>query len=865
MVRSVMYSLLSRFFVKLLVVEAPGKVKAISQYVGPDYKVLATWGHVRSLPSKTGSVRPDEDFGLTWEMTEKAEKAVGAIVKALEKADTLILATDLDREGEAISWHLLEHLKEIKALKKDLIIQRVCFNAITKPAILQALSQPRQVDNDLVDAYLARLSLDYLVGFTLSPILWTKVPGTRSAGRVQSVALRLVVEKEQNIRSFQIQEYWSIHGFFDQEKKGFSAQLGTFRGQKLEKLSLKTEDEAKEWVTELQPLSYTVKEVTAKRVQRHPAPPFITSSLQQEASRKLGYSPSRTMQIAQKLYEGVEVDGQTLGLITYMRTDSTMIIPEVIKDIRAFVTKKWGAEFISPAVRQYKVKAHSQEAHEAVRPTHIDLTPDGLKSILPPDLLPLYKLIWDRTMASQMSSAQYDQTTANIVSSDGQHIFRASGSVLVFEGFLILYGESVDDDADQDDLKKLPALTADQTVVLERVNPDQHFTQPPARYSEASLIKGMEELGIGRPSTYARTLQVLQERGYVEIDKKRMVPKERGMVVTAFLCKFFAKYVDYNFTADLENQLDQVSAGKESWKNFLRQFWNPFFNTIQESKSLKVSEVLDIIQEDILEQPKQECPRCKKGFLSLKLGKIGPFLACSDYPDCTYSANIEGASEEPSVLGAHPDTGKDILIKKGPFGWYVEHAETRTSLAPLFTPENVQLDQALWLLSLPHELGKHPKTDLPIMIGLGRFGPYVKYQNRFYSIKQKQPDTLTLHQAVDLIDHAPAPKKPVADKPEMGTKTGPVKTAVAKKTAAPVKTSPAKTDALAKSPVVKSPVTKKITKSLDSVPSDETVAKPVRSKTTPAASRAKKTAAASPSLEGSVSKTSEKTPSEPEV
>ena len=745
---------------KLLVVEAPGKVKTISQYVGPDYKVLATWGHVRNLPSKTGSVRPDEDFRLTWEMTEKAEKAVAAIVKALEKADTLILATDLDREGEAISWHLLEYLKEIKAIKKDLVIQRVCFNAITKPSILKALSQPREVDHHLVDAYLARLSLDYLVGFNLSPILWTKIPGTRSAGRVQSVALRLVVEKEQSIRSFQIQEYWSIHGLFDQEKKGFSAQLGTFRGEKLEKLSLKTEDEAKHWIQELQPLSYTVKEVQAKRVQRHPSPPFITSSLQQEASRKLGYSPSRTMQVAQKLYEGVEVDGQTVGLITDMRTDSTMIIPDIITDIRAFVHQKWGNEFVSPTVRQYKVKAHSQEAHEAIRPTHVDLTPDHLKNVLPADLWPLYKLIWDRTVASQMSSAQYDQTTASIVSSDGQHIFKASGSVLVFEGFLILYGESVDDDGEEEDLKKLPALTPQQGVALDQVNPAQHFTQPPARYSEASLIKGMEELGIGRPSTYARILQVLQERGYVEIDKKRMLPKERGMVVTAFLCKFFSKYVDYNFTAELEHQLDQVSDGKESWKNLLNQFWNPFFHTIQESKSLKISEVLDIIQEDILEQPNQECPRCKKGFLALKLGKIGPFLACSDYPECTYSANIEGTSEEPSVLGPHPETGKDIMIKKGPYGWYVEHEATRTSLAPLFTPESVTLEKALWLLSLPHELGKHPKTTLPIIIGLGRFGPYVKYQNRFYSIKQKMPDTLTLEQAVELIDRAPAPKKP---------------------------------------------------------------------------------------------------------
>lgn len=744
---------------KLLVVEAPGKVKTISQYVGPDYKVLATYGHVRSLPSKTGSVRPHEDFGLTWEMIAKADKAVAAIVKALERADTLILATDLDREGEAISWHLLEHLKEIKALKSNLKIQRVSFNAITKPSILKALSEPRELDHHLVDAYLARLSLDYLVGFTLSPVLWKKVPGTRSAGRVQSVALRLVVEREQAIRSFQVQEYWSIHGFFDQEKKPFSAQLTHYQGEKLDKFSLKTQEEATSWIQVLQPLSYGVKDVQAKRVQRHPAPPFITSSLQQEASRKLGYSPSRTMQVAQKLYEGVDVEGQTVGLITYMRTDSPMIIPETIAEIRAFIDKKWGKDFVSPTVRQYKTKAHSQEAHEAIRPTHVELTPEKLKSVLSPEMWSVYKLIWDRATASQMSSAQYDQTTATIVSHEQDHRFRASGSVLVFEGFSILYGESKEEEAStEEDLKKLPQLSLEQRLSLDRIDPEQHFTQPPARYSEASLIKNMEELGIGRPSTYARILQVLQERDYVEIDKKRMVPKERGMVVTAFLCKFFSKYVDYNFTAELENQLDQVSAGKESWKALLHGFWEPFSTTIEESKSLKISEVLDIIQEDILEQPKQICPRCKEGLLALKLGKIGPFLACSCYPDCTYSANIEGSSEEPSVLGPHPVTQKNIVVKKGPYGWYVEHEDTRTSLAPLFTPETVTLEKALWLLSLPHEIGKHPATDLPVVVGLGRFGPYVKYQQRFYSIKQKMPESLTLEEAVELIARAPAPK-----------------------------------------------------------------------------------------------------------
>ena len=755
--------------VTLLIVEAPGKVKTISQYVGPEYKVLATYGHVRSLPSKSGSVLPDKDFALTWDMLSKASKAVDSIDKVAGQVNRIILATDLDREGEAISWHLLEHLRANKILRPDCQIQRVSFNAITKNAILSALKEPRSIDQHLVEAYLARLALDYLVGFTLSPVLWKKVPGTRSAGRVQSVALRLVVEREQAIRSFEVQEYWSIHGTFEQhDHTQFSAHLTHYEGEKIDKYTIAQGDQAREWTEVLSKQSYEITDIQAKKTQRHPPPPFITSSLQQEASRKLGLSPSRTMQLAQKLYEGAEVNGQSSGLITYMRTDSPMIVPEVIKDIRTYIQSQWGGDSVSPQVRQYKTKAHSQEAHEAIRPTNVQWTPTMLKNqgILDPDALRLYQLIWDRTVASQMSSAVYDQTTAVISDPQQRYILRATGSVLVFAGFLALYGESTDDDSNSGaDEEKLPVLHLNKPLIQRSMVPSQHFTQPPARYSEASLIKAMEELGIGRPSTYARIVQVLQEREYVAMDKKRMVPTELGMVLVAFLCAYFDRYVDYHFTAALEAQLDDVSEGKLPWKQVLRDFWDPFYQTIQSCQDLTVAQVLEHIQKDVIAQT-ESCPQCSQGTLSLKLGKMGPFLACSAYPECTYSATTQGENQGPRVLGSHPSTHTDILVKKGPYGWYVEHGTVRTSLGSWFDPETLTLAQGVWLVSLPHELGLHPETQEPITMGLGRFGPYLKYQSRFFSIKKNTPpEDIDLASAVSYIQQqASQPARPASSK-----------------------------------------------------------------------------------------------------
>ena len=743
---------------KLIVVEAPGKVHTIAQYLGSSYQVLATYGHIRNLLSKSGSVRPEEDFALTWVSLAKADKAIATIMQALQKADTLILATDLDREGEAISWHLLEYLREKKVLRPDLTIQRVTFNAITKQAILHALDHPREVDLHLVDAYLARLSLDYLVGFTLSPVLWRKLPGSRSAGRVQSVALRLVVERERDVSRFQVQEYWSLQGLFG-ETFPLSAQLTHFRKEKLDKLVIRDQFQAQEWALAVQTMPYRVRDVQKKKVQRHPMAPFITSTLQQEASRKLGLSPAKTMQLAQRLYEGVEIRGQTLGLITYMRTDCPVIIPEIIQDLRIFIEKSWGHPYVAPIVRQYKSKARSQEAHEAIRPTNISLTPAELQQEVSGELWGLYKLIWDRAVASQMASAQYDQTTIIVESIDEQYTFRTAGSVMTFDGFLILYEESQEEEVSQDSVKLLPLMAIGQELSLTKVLPEQHFTQPPSRYSEASLVKSLEELGIGRPSTYARILQVLQEREYVTLDKKRMIPKDLGILVTAFLCRFFSQYVDYHFTANLENELDQVSHGKKSWKTLLHAFWPPFFQTVQQSQSLPMAEVLSFIQQDIMEE--KHCPRCHKGALSLRLGKVGPFLTCTRYPECTYSGNLSGTEEEaaPAVLGLHPATQKEVLLKKGPYGWYLQHEEERASVVAPFTPESITLEQALWLLSLPKTIGTHPETGKVMAVGIGRFGPYLRYDQRFYSIKGKNLEAIGVDQALEIIQKAPPTRK----------------------------------------------------------------------------------------------------------
>jgi DNA topoisomerase I len=776
--------------VKLVLVEAPGKVKTIAQYLGPGYKVLATYGHIRSLPSKQGSVRPDEDFAMVWEMLPKSSKAVAAIAKAVTEAKTLILATDLDREGEAISWHVLEYLKGEGLLRPDLQIQRVTFNAITKQAITSALANPRQLDQAMVEAYLARLSLDYLVGFTLSPVLWRKLPGSRSAGRVQSVALRLVVEREQEIRAFQVQEYWTIEGRFGQGE-GFLAHLTHFQGQKLDKMAISTGDQAQDMVDQLQGRAYHIDDIAHKRVQRNPSAPFITSSLQQEASRKLGYSPTRTMQVAQKLYEGVDIDGQTVGLITYMRTDSPILSSEAMGQVRSFIESLWGKDYVHPSVRQYKTKAQAQEAHEAIRPTNFSLTPETVRSVLTDDLWKVYKLIWDRSVASQMASAQFDQTTVTLASDQGNHTFRATGSILVFEGFLKVYAEAQDEDSSDEASRRLPPLTKQTPTPLQALAPSQHFTQPPARYSEASLIKTLEDLGIGRPSTYARILQVLQERDYVGLEKKRLFPKELGTVVTAFLRKFFAKYVDYGFTAGLEEQLDDIAQHKMSWQRVMNDFWPAFSSTIAASQDLKVADVLQQIEGDVLPSQSMACPRCQEGQLGLRLGKSGPFLSCSQYPQCSYSGPVSadaegGESSGPRVIGAHPDTGNDILVRNGPYGWYVQHEGTRASLPAVFKPDEVRLDQALWVLSLPMPLGQHPSTGLEIVMGLGRFGPYVRCDGRFYTLRGLDLQTLTLGQAVEVIDKAPAkaaraPKAGKASSAKSGRAGAAVKPKAAKK------------------------------------------------------------------------------------
>jgi DNA topoisomerase-1 len=744
--------------VKLVVVEAPGKVKTIAQYLGPDYEVLATYGHVRNLPSKKGSVLPEEDFSLTWEVPDKAKKAMQAIVKTLKKVDTLILATDLDREGEAISWHVLQHLKDKKALRNDVTVQRVSFNAITKSAIQDALKKPRDLDMDHVDAYLARLSLDYLVGFTLSPVLWRKLPGTRSAGRVQSVALRLVVERDKAIREFVIQEYWTLKGLFA-DSPPFHAQLTHFQGNKIKKMDIADAEQAQAWCKKaLSIQSYRVHDIQSKSVQRHPAPPFITSSLQQEASQKLGYSPSRTMKIAQSLYEGVDIDGKTLGLITYMRTDSTAIDAGAMKDLRSFIQKKWGKDHLCPTVRQYKKRSHSQEAHEAIRPTTFSLSPTDLKHCLSDELWKVYNLIWSRAVASQMASAHYDQKAVLIHSQDDQYIFRLSGSVLVFPGFLSVYQEStLDGEENRDENKTIPPLKVGQKLALDKMIPEQHFTQPPPRYSEASLIKELEERGIGRPSTYARILQVLKDRDYVILDKRRLHSTGRGSLVTAFLCHFFARYVDYDFTASMENDLDKVSSGKESWKTLMTRFWQPFHKTAESSSILKTAEVLETIQKEVMETQNNQCPKCK-GTVMLRVGRSGPFLTCSEYPECDYTGELSGEDNGTKVLGQHPDTQKDVRLKKGPYGWYVEHDNKRSSLSTLFTSENIDLEGALWLLSLPLTLGQHPDTGEDVVLGIGRFGPYVRHNKRFHSLRKKDPKTLTIDDAIDIISASPERK-----------------------------------------------------------------------------------------------------------
>jgi DNA topoisomerase-1 len=764
----------------VVVVEGPSKAKTIEKYLGKDYTVLASYGHVRDLISKDGSVRPDENFAMSWQIDEPAKKHLDAIIKALKNADNLYLATDPDREGEAISWHLQEILEE-KGLLKKIKLQRIAFNAITKDAVLEALAHPRLIDRQLVEAYLARLSLDYLVGFTLSPILWRKLPGSRSAGRVQSVSLRLVVERENEIETFNSQEYWTIEvEFLTQDKKILKTRLTHLDGKKLDKFSLASEKDAREAERKIEAGTYQVSSIEKKRVQRHPRPPFTTSTLQQEASRKLGFSPKKTMQLAQKLYEGITVQGETTGLITYMRTDSTQVEGSAIAACRSMIQKDFGDKYLPNAPRQYKTKAkNAQEAHEAIRPTDLGLKPQDVSQALDKDLFRLYELIWKRMMASQMASAELDQTTIDVASQGKEIVLRATGSILVFDGFLTLYRESIDEDqVEEEDNKLLPMVQEKEVLEKQRILPEQHFTQPPPRYSEASLVKKMEELGIGRPSTYARILQVLQERGYVRNENKALKPEDRGRIVTAFLLNYFRKYVEYDFTARLEEQLDEISNGELVWQDVLRQFWDPFHHSIDEAKQLKIQEVLDQLQKDldsflfpVSEAGKDShvCPSCEKGNLGLRLSKFGAFIGCSQYPDCKYTRPLvltdgdEGhLQEEPyeRFLGTDPTSNLPINVKKGPYGFYIQWGEApskkekpkRVSLPAGMAPDAVTFEEAISLSALPRQLGLHPETKEPITVAIGRFGPYAKQGKIFASLK-KTDDVLTinLERALELI------------------------------------------------------------------------------------------------------------------
>ena len=767
----------------LVVVESPAKAKTINKYLGRDYKVLASYGHVRDLPAKDGSVDPDKDFAMKWRMDTRAAKRVRDIESALKTADRLILATDPDREGEAISWHVLEILRKKGALKgKE--IERVVFNAITPAAVKAAMKAPREVDQALVEAYLARRALDYLVGFTLSPVLWRKLPGARSAGRVQSVALRLVSERELEIEAFNPQEYWSIEAAMKSARgEPFAAKLFSVDGKKLERLAIGTEKDARAIEAALKDASFTVAKVEARPAKRHPAAPFTTSTLQQEASRKLGFSSRQTMQVAQKLYEGVDIGGETAGLITYMRTDAVTMSPEGVKAARDQIFRAFGEKYLSPSPRMFKTKAkNAQEAHEAIRPTDASRTPERMKRYLTAEQLKLYDLIWKRTLASQMASAELERTTADITATgkDGKdYTLRATGQVLRFDGFLKLYREGTDDGDDgSDDSRRLPALSEGEAVAAEKIEAKQHFTEPPPRYTEASLIKKLEELGIGRPSTYTAILTTLRDREYVRMEKKRLIPEDRGRLVTAFLESFFPRYVQYDFTASLEDKLDRIAAGAQDWKALLRDFWTEFKAAVEKTSELRVSDVLDALN-DLLGphifpkgkdgKPDRTCPSCKEGELSLKVGKFGAFVGCSNYPECNYTRPLsdnggeaaQAAPAEGVLLGTDPETGLPVTRQTGRFGPYVQLGEAlkgskekpkRASIPKGVDPESVTLEYALKLLSLPREVGVHPETGKPILANIGRYGPYVQHERTYANLPSVEDVfTVGINRAVDLI------------------------------------------------------------------------------------------------------------------
>lgn len=761
----------------IVIVESAAKAKTINKYLGSDYKVLASYGHVRDLPSKNGSVEPDNDFDMHWDTDSKSAKILKEITSAVKGAEKLILATDPDREGEAISWHILQVLNDKKALK-GVEVERVAFNAVTKNAILEALAHPREIDQPLVSAYLARRALDYLVGFSLSPVLWRKLPGSRSAGRVQSVALRLVCERELEIEQFKPIEYWSVTADLkNKDDQPFQARIYSENGKRFAEHDIGDEKTAHRIRDAVKKGDLKIAKVAAKSVQRRPYAPFATSTMQMDAARKLGFAARQTMQVAQKLYEGIDLGGETVGLITYMRTDGVQIIPEAIEQARQVIGKDYGDKYVPAKPRIYKTKAkNAQEAHEAVRPTDLSRRPQMVAKYLGKDELALYRLIWQRTIASQMEAAIMERTTADIdvTSDDGVFQLRATGSVIKFDGFLKLYEEGKDDAAaDEDNL--LPPLNEGEPCSTEKVEAKQHFTQPPPRYSEASLVKRLEELGIGRPSTFASTLSVLQDRDYVRLEKKRFVPEDKGRLVTAFLESFFTRYVEYDFTADLEEKLDLISDGKLEWKDVLKDFWRDFTAAIDETKDLRISAVLDALNEIlgpyVFPQTEagvdpRKCPSCEDGQIGLKVGRFGAFVGCTNYPDCKFTRQFNQSNEEASLgeqgdkcLGEDPDTGLLIYLKTGRFGPYVQAGDgedkekpKRASLPKGQDPEAVDLPRALQLLSLPREVGTHPETGKMITAGLGRYGPFVLHDGLYANLPNAEDVfTVGLNHAVSLL------------------------------------------------------------------------------------------------------------------
>jgi len=760
----------------IVVVESPAKAKTINKYLGRGYEVLASFGHVRDLPPKDGSVDPNDDFRMLWEVDGKAQKRMGDIAKAVKGADKLILATDPDREGEAISWHVLEVLKERRVLK-GVDVERVVFNAITKQAVTEAMKHPRAIDIALVDAYLARRALDYLVGFTLSPVLWRKLPGSRSAGRVQSVALRLVCDRELEIEKFVAREYWSLVAKLATPRgDAFEARLVGADGQKIQRLDIGAGKDAEDFKQALEKAAFKVALVESKPSKRNPYPPFTTSTLQQEASRKLGFAPAHTMRLAQRLYEGIEIDGEAVGLITYMRTDGVDLAEEAIAAIRQVVGAEYGARYVPDAPRRYQTKAkNAQEAHEAIRPTDVSRQPREVAKYVDSEQAKLYELIWIRALASQMESAELERTAVDITAKVGARSLdlRANGTVVKFDGFLKLYQEGRDDETEDEESRRLPEMSQGEALEKRAIDSSQHFTEPPPRFSEASLVKRMEELGIGRPSTYASILQVLKDRKYVRIDKRRLVPEDRGRIVVSFLENFFARYVDFDFTANLEEQLDRVSNNEIAWRDLLRDFWRDFTAAVGEIKDLSITQVIDVLNDMLAPHifpPRPEggdprhCTVCGTGRLSLKLGKFGAFIGCSNYPECRntrpLTAPAEGAMEPVKKLGEDPQSGLEVTLRAGRFGPYVQLGETvkdgekpkRAGLPKGTEPSTVDLELALKLLSLPREIGMHPEDGEPIKAGIGRFGPYVLHGKTYANVENiDEVFSIGLNRAVTLI------------------------------------------------------------------------------------------------------------------